>query len=92
MSFSLQGKKIRGPSLGEIIFYAAMNRAIAPTSKRKLAAWYEQTDIQRIRPVRLISLSSQNFLEPLGSYPDSGTGKNKRSFFQEGSFPDAAGR
>jgi transposase len=55
------GKKIRGPSLGEIIFYAAMNRAIAPTSKRKLAAWYEQTDIQRIRPVRLISLSSQNF-------------------------------
>jgi len=55
------GKKIRGPSLGEIIFYAALNRAIAPTSKRKLAAWYEQTDIQRIRPVRLISLSSQNF-------------------------------
>ncbi len=55
------GKKIRGPSLGEIIFYAAMNRAIAPTSKRKLAAWYEQTDIQRIRPVRLVSLSSQNF-------------------------------
>jgi transposase len=55
------GKKIRGPSLGEIIFYAAVNRAIAPTSKRKLAAWYEQTDIQRIRPVRLISLSSQNF-------------------------------
>lgn len=55
------GKKIRGPSLGEIIFYAAMNRAISPTSKRKLAAWYEQTDIQRIRPVRLISLSSQNF-------------------------------
>jgi transposase len=55
------GKKIRGPSLGEIIFYAAMNRAIAPTSKRKLASWYEQTDIQRIRPVRLISLSSQNF-------------------------------
>ncbi len=55
------GKKIRGPSLGEIIFYAAMNRAIAPTSKRKLAVWYEQTDIQRIRPVRLVSLSSQNF-------------------------------
>lgn len=55
------GKKIRGPSLGEIIFYAAMNRAIAPTSKRKLATWYEQTDIQRIRPVRLTSLSSQNF-------------------------------
>ena len=75
------GKKIRGPSLGEIIFYAAMNRAIAPTSKRKLAAWYEQTDIQRIRPVRLISLSSQNFWNHWDRIRYSGTGKNKRSFF-----------
>ena len=30
--------------------YAALNRAIAPTSKRQLANWYETTDIQRIRP------------------------------------------
>lgn len=54
-------KRTRGPSLGELFFYAALNRAIDPTSKRKLAAWYETTDIQRIRPVRLESLSSQNF-------------------------------
>jgi transposase len=54
-------KRTRGPSLGELFFYAALNRAIDPTSKRKLAAWYESTDIQRIRPVRLESLSSQNF-------------------------------
>jgi len=54
-------KRTRGPSLGELFFYAALNRAIDPTSKRKLAAWYEATDIQRIRPVRLESLSSQNF-------------------------------
>jgi transposase len=54
-------KRTRGPSLGELFFYAALNRAIDPTSKRKLAAWFEATDIQRIRPVRLESLSSQNF-------------------------------
>jgi transposase len=54
-------KRTRGPSLGELFFYAALNRAIDPTSKRKLATWYESTDIQRIRPVRLESLSSQNF-------------------------------
>ena len=43
------------------MFYAALNRAIAPTSKRRLASWYETTDIQRIRPLRLESLNSQNF-------------------------------
>ncbi len=54
-------KRTKGPSLGELVFYAALNRAIAPTSKRQLAAWYETTDIQRIRPLRLESLNSQNF-------------------------------
>jgi len=54
-------KRTKGPSLGELVFYAVLNRAIAPTSKRQLASWYETTDIQRIRPVRLESLNSQNF-------------------------------
>jgi transposase len=54
-------KRTKGPSLGELFFYAALNRAIDSTSKRKLAAWYEATDILRIRPMRLESLSSQNF-------------------------------
>ncbi len=54
-------KRTKGPSLGELVFYAALNRAIAPTSKRQLASWYETTDIQRIRPLRLESLNSQNF-------------------------------
>ncbi len=54
-------RRSRGASLGELLFYAIMNRAIAPKSKRKLAAWYETTDIQRIHPCRLESLSSQNF-------------------------------
>jgi len=54
-------KRTKGPSLGELFFFAALNRAIDSTSKRKLAAWYEATDILRIRPVRLESLSSQNF-------------------------------
>ncbi|WP_449243962.1 IS1634 family transposase [Desulfobacca acetoxidans] len=77
------GKKIRGPSLGEIIFYAAMNRAIAPTSKRKLAAWFEQTDIQRIRPVRLISLSSQNFWNHWDRIRTAELEKIKNRFFKK---------
>lgn len=54
-------KRTKGPSLGELVFYATLNRAIAPTSKRQLAAWFESTDIQHIRPLRLESLNSQNF-------------------------------
>lgn len=54
-------KRTKGPKLGELFFYAALNRAIDPKSKRRLASWYEATDIQRIRPVRLESLNSQNF-------------------------------
>jgi hypothetical protein len=77
------GKKIRGPSLGEIIFYAAMNRAIAPTSKRKLAAWYEQTDIQRVRPVRLSSLSSQNFWNHWDRVSTADLEKIKNRFFKK---------
>lgn len=54
-------KRTKGPSLGDFFFYAALNRAIDPKSKRKLPSWYEATDIQRVRPVRLESLNSQNF-------------------------------
>ncbi len=51
----------RGLSLGQLLYYAVLNRAIAPKSKRQLAAWYEQTDIQHIRPVNLKALSPQRF-------------------------------
>lgn len=54
-------RRSKGPTLGGLLFYAVLNRAIAPTSKRQLAGWYETTDIQRIRPLRLTSLNSQNF-------------------------------
>jgi transposase len=51
----------RGPSLGQMLYYTVLNRAIAPKSKRQLATWYEQTDIQHIRPVQLKALSPQRF-------------------------------
>jgi len=75
-------KRVRGPSLGELVFYAAMNRAIAPTSKRQLANWYETTDIQRIRPLRLESLNSQNFWNHWDRISDSDLEKIKTAFFK----------
>ncbi|MEJ5315345.1 MAG: IS1634 family transposase, partial [Anaerolinea sp.] len=50
-----------GPSGGELLVYAVINRAISPKSKRQLRHWYEKTDIQSIRPVRLEALNPQNF-------------------------------
>jgi transposase len=75
-------KRVRGPSLGELVYYATLNRAIAPTSKRQLASWYETTDIQRIRPLRLESLNSQNFWNHWDRISDSDLDKIKTSFFK----------
>ncbi len=76
-------KRVRGPSLGELVFYAALNRAIAPTSKRQLANWYETTDIQRIRPLRLESLNSQNFWNHWDRISDGDLDKIKTAFFKK---------
>jgi transposase len=76
-------KRVRGPSLGELVFYATLNRAIAPTSKRQLANWYETTDIQRIRPLRLESLNSQNFWNHWDRISDADLEKIKTAFFKK---------
>src|SRR6184192_2510641 len=36
-------KRNQGPSVGEYLLLAALNRALAPASKRKLGAWYRNT-------------------------------------------------
>jgi transposase len=54
-------RRTRGPSCGDLFYYAVLNRAISPRSKRQLSSWYERTDIQSIRPLRLEALSPQNF-------------------------------
>ena len=48
-----------GPSGGELIYFAAVNRAIAPRSKRQLAEWFAATDSHHIRPLRLETLGPQ---------------------------------
>ena len=54
-------RKTPGPSCGDLMLYAVINRAISPRSKRQLKKWYERTDIQNIRPVKLDALNPQNF-------------------------------
>jgi transposase len=54
-------KRNQGVSVGDYILLAAINRAVAPTSKSDIAKWYAQTILSRLLPVNEKSLSSQNY-------------------------------
>ena len=54
-------KRLQGHSPGKYMLIAAINRATHPTSKTKLAEWFEQTIGPRILAIRPKELTSQNF-------------------------------
>jgi len=54
-------KRHQGLSCGHYLLLAALNRALAPTSKVHLADWYRRTILTRLLPVDPALLSSQNF-------------------------------
>jgi len=57
----LAGKRQQGISVGTYLLLAAINRAVAPTSKKMLADWYEKTILSRLIPCEKKQLSSQRF-------------------------------
>lgn len=54
-------KRQQGLSVGQYMLLAALNRCVAPTSKRQMADWYESTVLRRLLPVDKRSLNSQRF-------------------------------
>ena len=60
-------KRKQGPSVGEYLLLATLNRALAPTSKRQLAAWYRNTILVRLLPLSPAALRSQRFWDHLHS-------------------------
>jgi transposase len=54
-------KRDQGLSVGRYLLLAAINRAVAPTSKSQLADWYQQTTLPRLLPATAEQLSSQAF-------------------------------
>jgi transposase len=54
-------KRDQGASVGKYILMATLNRALAPTSKRKLASWYRDTILTRLLPLSPAALRSQRF-------------------------------
>ncbi len=57
----LPAKRQQGLSCGQYLLLAAINRAVAPTSKLQFADWYRQTALTRLLPSDPAWLSSQNF-------------------------------
>jgi transposase len=54
-------KRAQGPSVGQYLVLAALNRCVAPTSKRSFWAWYHRTALERLLPLRAADLTSQRF-------------------------------
>ena len=54
-------KRDQGPSVGEYILLAAINRVLAPTSKNQIGEWYENTVLKRLWGFTAELFSSQNF-------------------------------
>jgi transposase len=55
----------RGPSVGEMIMLAAVNRACKPRSKRQLSEWHSRTALARLAPAERKALSSQRFWDAM---------------------------
>jgi len=54
-------KRAQGPSVGQYLVLAAINRCLAPRSKRGFWAWYHATALERLLPLRPVDLTSQRF-------------------------------
>ena len=57
----LPPQRHQGLSCSQYLLLAAINRAVAPTSKLQFADWYRQTALTRLLPADPAWLSSQNF-------------------------------
>jgi transposase len=51
----------QGPSVGQYLLLAALNRCLAPCSKAQIGDWYARTALRRLLPVAAGQLTSQRF-------------------------------
>ena len=51
----------QGPSVGQYLLVACLNRCVAPRSKAKIGEWYEKTVLPRLLSTKVSQLTSQRF-------------------------------
>jgi transposase len=54
-------RRAQGPSVGQYLLVAALNRCIAPCSKAQIGEWYATTALRRLLPLATGQLTSQRF-------------------------------
>jgi len=64
------GKRHQGPSCGQYILLAALNRALAASSKASLYEWYRKTVLYRLLPASKRSLTSQRFWDHMSYFDE----------------------
>lgn len=64
-------KRNQDLSIGTYILIAAINRAVAPTSKLQIADWYAKTMLKRLLPAEKRMLSSQRFWDNMSLLSDT---------------------
>ena len=67
---SLGGRGGVRVSVGELICLAAINRAVAPRSKRRLGEWFASTALARLWPIPRQALRSQRFWDAMDRVSD----------------------
>jgi transposase len=76
-------KRGRGLSVGTLIVLAAINRAIAPTSKAGIAKWYERTSLSRELKLKPGQLTSQRFWDNMDRIPPKAITAIEREFAEK---------
>ena len=66
----LPARRGAGPSVGQLIGLAAINRACCPRSKRQFADWHARTALARLAPQARSALSSQRFWDAMDALSD----------------------
>jgi transposase len=59
-------KRQQGPTVGQYMLVAAINRAVAPTSKAKIGEWFRATALGQWLPFTERQLASQRFWDHMG--------------------------
>ena len=76
-------KRGRGLSVGTLITIAAINRAVAPTSKAGIAKWYERTSLAHLLKLKPSQLTSQRFWDNMDRVPEEAITAIEREFAEK---------
>jgi len=62
-------KRVQGPSVGQYMLLAALNRALNPLSKSQIGEWYGETSLKRLWNFSSDAFSSQRFWDHMDLIP-----------------------